>query len=793
MMSHVFSKTSILFGIALWWCLFSFFFFSGVSLLGLSYGVCFFFLLLIPGFLTVAPLRLARFDLWPLIGIIVGVSILELMIVALLGNTLLPLVGLVRPLDPTVLFVEVSSLVGILSVLYFIFGPTLQVSLRMGFFVKNIREAFLAYVPMLFPVLATVGAMRLNNGGGNGVTVFMLGVICAYVAVLVFSLAYKKHVHTTVISSALYFISFALLLMTSLRGWQVAGHDIQTEFYVFELAKTAGLWAVDVYHSAYNACISITVFPVVLAHLLNIPDMVVYKVLFQGIFALVPPIVYAVFRRYVSEPIAFLSAFYFIAFPTFFGDMPMLNRQEIAFLFLALMVYTIFHEQISLAARRVLFVVFGCGMILSHYSTTYTVIALLIFLVIMRPLLDRSVVWARRFSLFRRSAIDMGSDGGAENGKESKQHLVAVWMVIVLAFSSFLWSSVLTDTSSNSIVRVITKTLEVMRDTTKEDGRSGDVLYGLFSWKKSDPETSLNDYRETVVAEIRQKASPSTYYDVEIYEQEGIHTVSDTAEGLPTFFGKHVLSAETDISSIDYTARQISAKILQVLIVIGFLFALFRNTFNEHPYHREFVLLAVGSIVMLLSQILLPVLSAEYGVLRAFQQSLMFFGVFIVTGSMAFFVKMKKEHAMMFAATFALIFFIAVSGLFVRFFFVNPPRMHLSDTGMYYDLYYPHESDSAAADWIDTHVPKDVGMRIQTDRPDVASLKMISGITIPGGGIYPSIVEKDAYVLLNYQNTHTGSSFIIQNGDIIRYRYPIRFLDENKDLLYDNGITRIYK
>ena len=38
----------------------------------------------------------------------------------------------------------------------------------------------------------------------------------------------------------------------------------------------------------------------------------------------------------------------------------------------------------------------------------------------------------------------------------------------------------------------------------------------------------------------------------------------------------------------------------------------------------EFVLLAGGSLVLVLSQIILPVLSVEYGVLRAFQQSLFF-------------------------------------------------------------------------------------------------------------------------------------------------------------------------
>ena len=82
--------------------------------------------------------------------------------------------------------------------------------------------------------MAVMGAVRLNNGGGGGLTLCMLLVALVELALLV---AWQDRMGPGVVPVGLYCVSLALLLMTSLRGWYITGHDVQTEYLVFELTK----------------------------------------------------------------------------------------------------------------------------------------------------------------------------------------------------------------------------------------------------------------------------------------------------------------------------------------------------------------------------------------------------------------------------------------------------------------------------------------------------------------------------------------------------------------------------
>ena len=136
-------------------------------------------------------------------------------------------------------------------------------------------------------------------------------------------------------AGALYLLSAALLLMTSLRGWSVTGHDIQLEYRVFQLTAAHGKWDMSTFQNPYNACLSITLLPTQMAALLHVDDPYIYKVFFQLLFAACPVMVFLLARRYFSVRVAVLAVVYFIGFPTFFTDMPFLNRQEMALLFVA--------------------------------------------------------------------------------------------------------------------------------------------------------------------------------------------------------------------------------------------------------------------------------------------------------------------------------------------------------------------------------------------------------------------------------------------------------------------------
>ncbi|HJT57661.1 MAG TPA: hypothetical protein VJ761_14255, partial [Ktedonobacteraceae bacterium] len=349
---------------------------SHVNFLGTTTLIAFCTYLVLPGFLIALILRIKQISFWEHLLIIVGLSIAYVEFGGLLLNILLPLLGVRNPLafqnlligfDVYTLLLFIGAWartkpfiiqIPMQSALIAETGPA-KVS-KPGQFVKpgqidtnfqtieNVRsitpialqfprrstlEKSLYILPLFFPILATLGAIVLNNGGSDILTLILLGAIAFYSLLLVLL---RDKIAVDLFPFGLFFIGLASLFTTSLRSWYITGHDIEREFYVFQLTNAHHMWSMAFYQDAYNACLSITILPTVLTNLLAIPDMYVYKVIFQILFAIAPVLVFFVIRNYATPVLAFLSAFFFISFPTFFNDMPMLNRQEIGFIFFGL-------------------------------------------------------------------------------------------------------------------------------------------------------------------------------------------------------------------------------------------------------------------------------------------------------------------------------------------------------------------------------------------------------------------------------------------------------------------------
>ena len=743
-------------------------------------------LICLPGVITILALRLTKLTTWGFITLMVGFSIVELMLSGLFLNATLPFLGILRPLDTTSLLPGLSVLFALLTTCAWVKARDIRLVFPEHLFSIDARAALFACTPLLFVAMSVFGAIRLNNGASNILTFLMLALLAIY---CMFLLRRSKDLSENVTLTALYFISLALLLMTSLRGWFITGHDIQREFQVFQITKDSGIWNIASYKDAYNACMSITVLPTMISNLFVLESAYVYKTVFQLIFAFVPGIIYMSLRRYASAFVALLSVLYFIAFPTFFTDMPFLGRQEIAFLYLALMAYFIFDERLSLKLRRALFLVFGLGMVLSHYSTTYTILALLFFVVATRALLP----FARRAISIFISLSDSGI--AALRATDRRPPRITVLMVSLLAGASFFWSSVLTDTSSNSLYRVAIETLRVMQSNVREDARSSDVSYSLFSSQKMSDAELLRQYEKNVVAKTREEAPAGTFYDARIYAQYPARLAQPELLP-PTAFGTLFSSAGFDIPAFNNTFRQWSAKILQLLIIAGTGALIYRRRFLDRPLDTEFALLALGSLIFVFSIVILPVLSVEYGLLRAFEQSLIFLGIFAAIGSLAVFSWMRENIRNYAASALVVVFLLSTTGFITQSLGGYDPQLHLNNAGSYYDYFYAHASEVAGIRWLSLELGKEQNPNFQ--------MEALSGrtLSIPGhigrqasalDDIYPGLIRKNSYVLLNATNVDKQESAVSYQGTNLTYRYPSDLLDDNKNLVYTNGQTYIYR
>ena len=749
-----------------------------------------FFLLILPGALFLLILGIKQKSFWETISMVVGLSVALIMLVGLGANTFLPKFGVVYPLAkmPLVISLDILLLllfvIGLFKYRYEIFNSREWVNpfQKIKAFAANFRrkhvrrikglDIILGLIVFVFPVLSVFGSISLNNGGGNFPTMVLLGGIGLYV----FALAvFRDKVVKGIFPTALYFIGLSLLLITSLRGWHLSGHDVQFEYYIFQLTKQNQFWNIGLYKDAYNACLSITILPTILSNFLSLNDIYIYKVIFQIIFAFSPVVVYLFLKKYTTEYLAFIASFYFLAFPTFLNDMPMLNRQEIALLFFSLLLYVLFRRE-KIKGKYILLLLYSFGMVVSHYSTNYIAILLLLTTYlgyfVIRTRLIRSIFrkYLKKIFVFKKAN---------KMTKIQRIPIVLIWTLVAL---TIVWNGLLTKTS-NDVVETISRAVVNVGNIFKSENKSIDIAYSLFFSYQIDDRQFLDNYLKTTIEKAKEENvqgfyEPSTYSG---YEPEIVPNVT-----LPlTSLGNLVKNAGVDVFKFNYFSRQFFAKFIQILIALGIFGMLYLKTKNK--YDAEYVIASFAGVFLIALMVILPGVSLSYGLLRLFQQQLILLGLPVVLGSLFLFKKIGEAKQMFLVGTVSVLFFWSLSGFFSEASGGYYPQLHLRDSGIYYDAYYVHEEEASSIKWLSDNMAQDY--TVQAD-PVTKDRLLAHGPIYTLSGNFPQTIRKGAYFYAGYFNL-LGKTVISVDRPLI-IKFPLNFLDENKDLIFNNGFSGIY-
>jgi len=73
-----------------------------------------------------------------------------------------------------------------------------------------------------------------------------------------------------------------------------------------------------------------------------------------------------------------------------------------------------------------------------------------------------------------------------------------------------------------------------------------------------------------------------------------------------------------------------------------------------------------------------------------------------------------------------------------------------------------------------------------TDAGDISGSQYVTDI-------YPLLIRKATFLVLGDTTVHSDRAAAYVDGDVIDYRYPFKVLDQNKNLVFNNGSTEIYK
>lgn len=767
--------SKILSGILFWGIIFNLINIYNIQYLYIRAILSFCFLVTIPGLLTMLALKFKKVDFWECSVYIVGLSIAFLMFSGLAINWILPWLHITnKPLSLIPLLSGFDTMLIILGFIAYIRNQSQEFKLKLPK-ICLLNKVFYI-LPIIFPLLSIFGATTLNNGGSNLITMFMLGGIAVYIF-LIFLL--KKYINMNIYPSSILMMSSALLLMGWFRSWYVSGADINLEYHIFQLIKEKQSWSMSIYNNAYNACLSISILPTILSNFLNINDQYIFKLILPLIFSFLPVSLFLLFKKFTSNYLAFISVIFFISQPTFITWWQIPIRQEVALLYFALSILILFNNKVKVLQKNILFIIFSISMIVSHYSTTYISLALFVFTYLL--------YFIYRFTI-RRSffAFIYGKLNIKANEKLSKiQPNLSGIMVILPIIFAFIWYVQITNISVglvNFSQDTIGNINKIFNNEIRSEGSSFGSQWNLFN-QPPDDTVLFKKYQKDITNKYKNISFINTYSQDKYVNNK---TNIIIQEQLP-------IKIDTTITNLLYLLMELIKKLVKIFILIGVYSFIFIKS-RKKEIDTEYIILSLGSLVGIIATIILPFASIDYDVMREYQQSLVFLSLSAVIGGSIIFKFIKKENFKLLSISLLfIIFYLYQSNFIPQIIGGLYPSFQLNNYGDNYNEFFVHSPEIISSAWLNKENYRNEFIYADNRASYKFWLSTTIDINKINNNVFPSVIDKNAYTYSSYTNTFQNIAFISIKSNIISYNFPHEFLNTNKNIIYNNGGSRIYK
>lgn len=732
----------------------------------------FMFLSIIPGLLILLMIRFKKNNFWEYLVYTIGLSIALLMFGGLAVNWVLPWLNITnQPLSLYPLLIILNFILLIFGFISYLHNK--DFSLTIKYQKSNALNNIFLISPLIFPILSILGATTLNNNGSNYFTMVMLGLIIIYIF---FIILLQKKINENIYPWSIWLISISLLLMWWLRSWYISGVDLNVEYHIFQLVKDNKIWSMSLLKHDYNACLSVSILPTIYSLFLKINDYYIFKLIIPLIFSTVPVVVYFFLKRYTKNIFAFLATFFFISQPDFYSGAGIPIRQEISLLFFALALLVLFSKTIKTIPKNFLLLIFLFSMVVSHYSTTYIAITLFVFTYLF-GLIFRKV---KNIKYFPKIHIKTSLKEKDEI-KKRKYNLSGI-VVLLFIISTYIWYVQITKVSTN-FVDLAHMSIENMGRILSEDVRAENASplnqFNIF-YKQKNPSISLQNY----INEANNKYK--NILNINLYSQ-------DKLVGYNTQIFSDSLPPKTNFTLIlvIYYFGGLINKLMKLFIVIG-VFYIFFHKFKKQKINFEYVLLTVFSMLVLFAVMVLPFASIIYDVERTFQQLLIVLSLSAVFGALVLFKSVNKKVSIILISVIFLTYFLFRSGFLTQISGETTASIQITNVGGNYNELYTHDSEIKSASWLSNN--RDKNDLIYADVRGLSKL-WLSDTTYSEiiSDIFPSTLDTNAYIYSSYTNTVKNGTYIYSGGQLINYEFPTTFLNVNKNLIYNNGSSEIYK
>lgn len=411
------------------------------------------YLLYVPGILVLRFMKIHEISSEEVLLYSVGLSIVSIMFIGFFINLLYPLMGISNPISLLPLIFTISIYAMILSFLSYLRDRDFS---KPDFINSETLLSPYTLFLILIPFVTIYGTYLMNTYKIN----ILIMAVLVMISLTVLLFAYRK-IPSKLYPLTIFILSISLLFQTSLISNYITGWDIQSEYYMANFVMGNAFWDLNL-SSVLNTTLSIIMLAPIISIISQINLDLIFKLVYPFLFSLVPLGLYSIFRKQTNNQIAFLSSFFFISFFVFFTEMLALGRQEIAELFLVLLVMVMITSEFRNITRTILFIIFSISLILSHYGLSYiymfsfTVVYLLILLHerhdlrnLYDTILNQVTVFIKDKGLERLKIQGLISafkdETDAKNGEYPRPYKILsfnfILIFIVFAFAWFMFTS----------------------------------------------------------------------------------------------------------------------------------------------------------------------------------------------------------------------------------------------------------------------------------------------------------------------------------------------------------------
>jgi uncharacterized membrane protein len=298
------------------------------------------------------------------------------------------------------------------------------------------KEIVLIIIALCIAILNVCGVLIERYANNNFMVMLSLLLIALFAIMIV---ALESKVSPKIFQVIIWLIGLPIVLMWGLRFSHVVGIDAHHEYYIMNFISNLHHWKIIDY-SDLDACLSISILPNIYKPFFNITSEMFYKLFYPIIFSITPVIIYYISKNYVKPILAFMASLLFISYSGY--QLTSLNaRTNTAVMFFIYFIFVACHKYLKPVTKKILLLIFSLGVIISHYSTLYIFLMMLLIYYIIDSL----------YACINKK-------------RDATYSILSIFTFLIVITTSFIWYAYVIQTPFSSGVKFIVASVVSLKD-----------------------------------------------------------------------------------------------------------------------------------------------------------------------------------------------------------------------------------------------------------------------------------------------------------------------------------------